>query len=124
MITINGKTYKGNNLSMSGGKILIDGKEVSNTDEFEEKEVYIAINGSLETLEVDTCNEIVIGHNCGQVKTTNGNVSVNGDIEGDVKTTNGNVLCSGGIKGRIATTNGSVSGKSFNIGNIGNATFD
>lgn len=51
MVTINGKTYKGNNVSMINNKVFIDGKEVTG-DDSDSKVINIKIEGNIETLSI------------------------------------------------------------------------
>ena len=89
-ISINGKTYKGNDLSISGGKVYIDGKLQHEEDKID---INITVNGNLDTLEVDACNTITVKQNCKVVTCKNGNVIIHGNVEGDVTNKNGNIKC-------------------------------
>lgn len=108
MITVNGKTYNGNNLVISGNNVIIDGKSVNTEDT---KEINIVVNGDISSIDVDNCNFIEVNGNCEDVETTNGDVYVTETVKGDVSTTNGNVNAMS-IKGKVKTVNGNVS-KSF-----------
>lgn len=50
-ITINGKTisHSGGSISISNGKVVIDGVEVSDLDSIQEKQIFINITGDVET---------------------------------------------------------------------------
>lgn len=109
MITINGKTYSGNNISISGNKVYIDGKMADNEHD---KEINIIVNGNVESLDVDNCNKIQITGDCKTAKTTNGDLDIAGNISGDVSTTNGNVDCQN-VHGNVSTKNGNIKHKSF-----------
>ncbi len=106
MNIINGKIYGGKSISISGNKIIIDGKDVTPNS----KEITIVINADLDSLEVDVCEYITIHGNCNTVESTNGSIKVSKDIKGDVRTTNGNVIA-GVIHGNTRTTNGSIISK-------------
>ena len=49
-VTINGKTYTGNNIIVSNGKIMVDGKNVTSDD----KVINITVNGNIDSLKVDS----------------------------------------------------------------------
>jgi len=104
MIIINGKSYNGRNINISGGKVLIDGKDVDFGDTLQ---VNIVVEGDLNELQVDQVDTLQIKGNCGQVETTNGSVTIGGSVTGDVRTTNGTVSC-GKVGGSVRTTNGSI----------------
>lgn len=103
MISFNGKTYSGTMLSIKNGKIFIDGKQV----EDDSKEINIVINGNIDSIDVDSCNTIIVDGYCNSVKTTNGDVEISGNVVGDVTTTNGDVNCQN-VGGRVKTTNGNI----------------
>lgn len=105
-IQINGKTIisNGGSISISNGKITIDGKIVDFEDA---KEINIEINGSLDALDVDSCNKINISGSCVSVKTHNGSVDIGGNVTQDVTTHNGNIEC-GNVGGNVSTRNGNI----------------
>ncbi len=103
-ITINGKTFTGNSISVSGDKIIIDGSDVTP----ESKQINIHVLGSIQDLEVSMCNKITIDGTVGTVSTKSGDVEVKGDITGDVKTMSGDVDCGGNITGSVKTMSGDI----------------
>lgn len=107
MISINGQNFKGQNIQISNNKIYIDGKRVDK--QFEDDKVFnIEVEGPLSKLDVDNAESIIVNGDCGNAKSTNGNIKITGDIAGDVKTTNGNVSANV-INGKVTTTNGNIS---------------
>lgn len=88
-ISINGKTYRGNNITMKNGKVIIDGKE--QVDGSKSPELYITIlEGSIDKVKSDSSIEI-IGNiagdadagsslTCGQV---GGNVNAGSSVKCD-----------------------------------------
>lgn len=108
-ITINGKTIvsNGGSISISNGKITIDGKNVDFEDA---KEINIEVHGSIDSLDVDSCNKINISGSCVSVKTHNGSVDIGGDVKSDVSTHNGNIDC-GNVCGNVSTRNGNIKHK-------------
>jgi hypothetical protein len=105
MIQINGKTYKGNNISMNNGKILIDGKAVEGHED--EKVINVTVNGNINSLAIDDCEEIKITGECGAVTSKNGNIVVKGNVTGDAISKNGNIVCSN-VGGSAETKNGNI----------------
>ena len=106
MVKINGKTYKGNNVSMINNKIFIDGKEVTDTDD-DSKVINIKIEGNIETLNIDTCDKLDVIGECGIINSKNGNVVINGNVSGDVTNKNGNIVC-GNVSGDVDNKNGNI----------------
>lgn len=110
-IRINGKTYVGNNISMVGNKVYIDGKLQGNGDFSEEKEIKIEVLCDIDRIESEESVNVygnVHGNvfakgsvNCDNVT---GNVEAKGSVNcdnvgGNVKA-NGSVNCDV-IKGRV-----------------------
>lgn len=82
-ITINGKTYKGNNVSVINNAVWIDGKKVEEKDQ---TIVGIKLEGDVQNVHSD------VGVNCGDVK---GNVTCNGSVTCD--RVEGNVVADGSV---------------------------
>lgn len=112
MIKINGKRYNsvaqqvnGNQtITIIDGKITINGKLV---DTGNDKEIYIHIDGPVDKLRVDSCEEISIKGDVGDVNTQSGNVNIIGDVVRNVKTMSGNVDCQDVI-GNVNTMSGNI----------------
>lgn len=79
-IVINGRVYKGGNLSVIDGKVFIDGKE---QPEENAKIFEIKIVGNVEHLEVGRGNVSIEGNVTGGIK-CGGSVDVTGKVEGNV----------------------------------------
>lgn len=102
-ITINGKTYVGQNISVVNGKVLIDGKS---QDDTLSGVVRIEVTGDLASLQCDA--PVVV---TGNVK---GNINCDGpctcgDVEGDVDA-DGPVTC-GDVKGNVEADGPCTCGK-------------
>lgn len=106
-ISINGVTYEGNSISISNGVIRIDDKMV---DTKSAKRITIDVNGSVESVKVDSCDRLFVAGDVGSFKTTSGSLSC-GDVNGDVNTVSGSVKC-GKVAGSVKTVSGSVSSRS------------
>lgn len=102
-VTINGKTYIGNNIIVSNGKIMIDEKNVTSDD----KVIIITVNGNIDSLKVDTCNKLGIIGNVTNVNTVSGDVDINGNVSGSIQTVSGDVKCKN-VGGSINTLSGDI----------------
>lgn len=90
-VTINGKTYRGENVCIdAGGSVTIDGKVVGS--------------------EVGLISVSVTGR-CDSVASTSGDVTVNGDVR-KVETTSGDVVINGAAIG-VETVSGDVHAQSI-----------
>ncbi len=109
MIIINGKKYNssGKSISIINGHVTVDGKELTDLSGIEEKEIKIEIQGDIDVLDVDHCQQVSL-QSCGSVKTMSGSVKCQGDIEGSVNTMSGSVKCGGEIKGSVSSMSGSI----------------
>jgi hypothetical protein len=107
IIRVNNVEYRGNSISISNGKVIIDGVEVKGTKD--EKKINIVVEGNLESLDVDCCDKVEINGSADQVKTLSGNVHVKGDVTDSIKTMSGNVHVSGAVGGKVKTMSGNIS---------------
>lgn len=103
MITVNGITYHGNNVSIVNGKVIIDGKQADTKDD---KVITITVTGNIESLEADYCKSIVVNGDVNKLRTTSGDVEC-GNVTGGVQTTSGDIEC-GNIGGDVNTTSGDI----------------
>ncbi|CAL7891850.1 hypothetical protein [Fusobacterium necrophorum] len=101
-IIINGKEYTGKNISIINNKVMIDGREYQE----EGKEIYIVIQGDIESLELEQCSKISVYGNAKTVKTMSGDVECY-TIEGNVSTMSGDVI-SKEIHGNVSTMSGKI----------------
>lgn len=103
-VTVNGKSYKGSNVTINGDKVIIDGVE---QDSVESKIINVSIDGNVGSINSDSgrvdCLDV------GSVETQTGNVTCR-DITGDVETQTGNVKAST-IHGSVETMTGNISGR-------------
>jgi hypothetical protein len=104
MIRINGKTFKGNSVSINNNVVVIDGVVIGTGDE---KIINISVEGDLRELSVDHCATLKVSGNVNKLRTTSGDVEITGDVMGDIQTTSGDVEC-GNVKAGIITTSGDV----------------
>ena len=110
-ISINGQVFQSptGNITMTNNKILIDGKDVTPS----EKEIYIIVNGDINTLECDAAEEINVIGMVDSLKTTSGDVTVAGNVTKSINTTSGDVKIKGNT-GNVKTTSGDVKAKNIN----------
>lgn len=102
---INGVTYTGNNITIVGGKVIIDGVEQESLEE--SKVLNIIINGNVDKLE--SCNEVTVHGDCNSVDSMSGSVTINGNVENGIDTQSGRVEVSGDVGGSVETMSGRVS---------------
>lgn len=107
MITINGHTYFGNNVTVKNGKVIVDGKDYTPSDS---KSISISIQGDLKDLSVDCCDKVDIKGNVVSAKTLSGDIDISGDVAGSVSTMSGDVNC-GTIHGNVSTMSGDIKNK-------------
>jgi len=104
IVNINGKTYRGNNISINNNIVIIDGKRV---DEDDQKMINITIY-NIESIKVDVCNSLVVkGTVGGNVETMSGDIDITGEVKGNVTTSSGDVSC-GNIHGDVTTSSGDI----------------
>lgn len=99
---INGLTYTGKNITVSNGRVVIDGKDVTP----DTKQISIAVDGNVGTLKVDQCDKVAVNGSCEKVETMSGAVEC-GPVNGGVKTMSGDVKC-GRVVGDVTTMFGDV----------------
>jgi DUF4097 and DUF4098 domain-containing protein YvlB len=86
-VTIDGRTFRGNNISIDGSKVIVDGV-------VQEGELVGDV-------------QVTVQGDCESVSTTNGDISVEGSVK-TVSTVNGDVSA-GSITGKTSTVNGDIS---------------
>lgn len=100
-VTVNGRTYEGNNVTVTNNRVIIDGVDVTNKDT-PKTILQIEIKGTLASLTTDasvSCNSIAGdvhaggSVNCDDVK---GNVSAGGSVNAD--DIGGNVNAGGSVR--------------------------
>lgn len=110
-VTINGKTFQyTGTLTMINGRFFIDGKEVTDWKSLtkDQKRIDIKIEGDVERLQVDTCDNLYIEGNCNKVKTVSGYVEIGGNVDGDVESVNGGIEIQGNVSGDVRTVSGNI----------------
>jgi hypothetical protein len=118
-VTINGKTYTGNHITVDGDNVIVDGKV---QDEIPAKNIIVNVTGDVGCIEGNP-KVVTCGNVSGDVTITSGRLTckdVTGDVtassgsvrcdtvKGGVRTSSGSVKCTGSIKGSVKTSSGSV----------------
>lgn len=106
-ITINNTVFTGNNIRVENGNVIIDGEDVTP----DSKEIHIAVQGDVESIDVGVCREFEVIGNVGKVRTGSGDLKC-GNVTGDVQTGSGNVDC-WSIGGSVQTGSGDVSAENI-----------
>jgi hypothetical protein len=101
-VTIDGKSFKGNNIKIVNGKVIVDGK----TQDGElVGDINVTVHGDVELLENGSGN--VTAQNIGEANTGSGDIDC-GSVSGSIRTGSGDVTC-GKVGGSIRTGSGDVS---------------
>lgn len=103
-VKINGITYVGrSSVVVRGGRVIIDGEDLTPDG----KVINIVVEGSVEKLEADACQKVMVAGNAGSIQTASGDVEISGDVGGNVETVSGDVRC-GSIAGSVRTVSGDI----------------
>ena len=105
--TINGISISGNNISISNGKIIVDGKEYKPDDDKRLAITHVTVQGSVVKLEVSQGNVTVTG-NTGDIECDQGNVTVGGSVTGNIECDMGNIDIQGSVSGSASADMGNV----------------
>ena len=108
-VSVNGKTIKvsGSNISVINGKVYSDCKLV---DVPEQKTINITVEGDVQTLKVDACDQVTINGNCGNIITETGDIMIKGDVSGNIQNDTGDIVC-GNVGGYCKTNVGDINRK-------------
>lgn len=109
-IIINGASYIGSSISINNNNIQINGETIQLND----KQINIEINGNIDDLKVDYCQNFKITGDVNSIQSGSGDINVSGSINGNVQTGSGDVECEGSIAGNVNTGSGDV--KCNNVG--------
>lgn len=107
IISINGVNYSGNNIIISNGKVVINGKDVTP----DSKDINIKVEGNIDKLVVDSCNKIEITGAVLDIKTQSGDIDISGSVTGSISTMSGDIDC-GNVGGSIKTMSGDIKHRS------------
>lgn len=101
-VVIDGKSFSGSSISISNGKVIVDGvtQDGSLTGNID-----VVVHGNVKTLENQCGN--VTANDVGEISTGSGDIKC-GNVSGSVRTGSGDVAC-GSVGGSIRTGSGDVS---------------
>ena len=100
-IVIDGREFHGNNVTISHGKVTVDG--VVQDGELS-GHISVTVHGDVQSLENQVGN--VTAQNVGEISTGTGDVKC-GNVSGSIRTGSGDVEC-GTVSGNIRTVSGDV----------------
>jgi hypothetical protein len=100
-VTIDGRSFSGNNISVRNGKVTVDG--VVQDGELV-GDVNVTVYGDVEHL--SSTSGLVTAEHVGNIKTVSGDVNCLG-VEGDIQTLSGDVHCAM-VGGSIKTASGDI----------------
>lgn len=108
VVTVNGQRYEGgSSVVVSGGRVLIDGRDVTP----EGKTINIEVSGNITNLDVDACQHVSVTGDVQTAKVGSGNLIVTGNVSGDARVMTGDVNVGGDVRGKVNTSVGNVSAK-------------
>lgn len=105
-ITINNNGYVGTSITVTNGKIMVDGVDVTP----DTKEINISVEGNIEQLKVDSCDKVSIVGRVKSISTKSGDIEVTGAVDGSISTMSGDVNC-GMVAGSVSTMSGDIKHK-------------
>jgi DUF4097 and DUF4098 domain-containing protein YvlB len=115
-VRINGRTYRGRNVSVINGEVYIDGKKAEDGDLTQEQVINVHIEGDVGSVETGQGDVTVTGAITGDARTSQGSIKCGGDIGGDAKTSQGSIDCRGDIRGSAKTRMGSIDAQTIHGG--------
>lgn len=106
-ISLNGRTFSGQRLEQRNGRILLDGKDITEEVAVPSYQLEIHITGNVGRLETTGVERVSITGAVGQVRSVSGAISVQGDVSGAVESVSGDITC-GKVGGKVKTTSGDI----------------
>lgn len=103
-VTVNGRTYQGSSVSIINGRVIVDGKEMS--DESSSPKIEVSIQGNVERLETASGDVTVHGMVQGGLSTVSGDIECHA-VHGPVSSVSGDIRCSS-IAGSVSTVSGDI----------------
>lgn len=104
-IIINGMVITGGrNIRVENNRVIVDGRDVTP----EGREISITVEGNVDHLSVDACNQVSIAGDAGEVKVQSGDVKIGGNVTGSVNNMSGDISCGGSIGGNVSTMSGDI----------------
>ena len=107
VITINGKSYTGNNITVVNDEVYIDDVK---QDVIESKIINIIINGDVDNVSTVSGDIVIKGNARNTVTSTSGDIEICGNVEGSVNTVSGDVAAKT-ISGGVSSVSGNINHK-------------
>ena len=107
VVIINGVKFEGNNITVKNNKVFIGGKDMTP----DSKEININVEGNIQDLDIDYCNNLNITGDASTIRSGSGNVTCN-DVHNGVQTGSGDVECNI-INGYVQTGSGDVNAQTI-----------
>lgn len=101
-VVIDGRDFTGNNITIRGNKVVVDGVEQSGELV---GDIKIDVHGDVVSLNAGS-GDVTISGSCGPISTMSGDVHC-GDVTGNIKTMSGDVTC-GAVRGSVGTMSGDI----------------
>lgn len=101
-VSINGKVYSGNSVTIKDGNVVVDGKSQGKV---EEREITIVVNGDVEYLD-SSAGDVTVNGDAGRISVNSGNVDCD-DVRGSVTVSCGNVNCDD-VGGDVSASCGNI----------------
>ena len=120
-IIIGNQTFSGNSIVISGNKVIIDGVDVTKSLP-DQKKYKIEITGNLQSLQCDSCEEIIVAGSVGSINCGSGDVEC-ADVTGNVSTQSGDIDCHD-IGGNVSTMSGDVNSTGIIHGEVSTMSGD
>ncbi|UIF90934.1 hypothetical protein [Cupriavidus sp. UYPR2.512] len=101
-ININGNIVSGRSITITNGRVTVDGKDVTPDG----KAISIEVQGNIDSINADACDRIAVTGSAGSVKTMSGDIRC-GDVSGSVQSMSGDVTC-GAVAGSVSSMSGDI----------------
>ena len=102
-MNINNNSYVGRSITITNGKVIIDGKDVTPDG----KDINISIIGNIDDIKIDYCQKIEVKGDVGYLATMSGDIEISGNIKGSISATSGDIEC-GDVSGNVNSTSGDI----------------
>lgn len=109
-VSVNGKHYtnlKGD-VTIINNKVYVNGKPVDDLNECPEKNITIYLTGNINNLSVDCCDVVNITGDVSLVKTSSGDIHIDGRVSCGVESASGDITVDGDVTGNVSTKSGDV----------------
>ncbi|WP_063812543.1 hypothetical protein [Burkholderia cenocepacia] len=102
-VVINGRSYQGDVVGVSQGRVIVNGKEVE--DLTGAPKIEVTVHGDVDELST-AAGDVTVHGRAGSVKTASGDVRCE-TVDGDISTASGDVHCKK-VAGNVSTVSGDI----------------